>query len=170
MHKLSQQHSAPWQYDLTELEGLDVLSTPTGPIAEAQQLAAATWGADATWFLINGSTAGIHAAVLATCSAGDALILGRNAHISAYNAVVLAGCRPVYVQPRQNTVFQTADEVTPDALQQTFDMAQQQGITVKAAFIVSPTYFGVCSDIAGGGFLAAQVAVHPLIHSYEPRS
>jgi hypothetical protein len=79
------------RHDLTELAGLDMLSAPNGCIAAAQTLASATFGSDKTWFLVNGSTVGVHAAVLATCVPGDVVVLARNAHQSAFLACVLAG-------------------------------------------------------------------------------
>ena len=131
------------------MPGLDILSSPTGVIREAQQLAAQAWGADASWFLVNGTTAGIHAAVMATCGPGDALILARNAHLSAFNAMVLAGCTPVYMQPCYDQQLGIAHHVTPAALQAAFQLAQRRGLRVGAALVVSPTYFGVLSDIQG---------------------
>lgn len=91
------------------IAGLDYLSSPTGTIKEAQELAAAAFGADATWFLVNGTTAGIQAAVLATCGPGDALILARNCHLAAFSAMALSGCHPIYVMPGK-------PPITPDAL------------------------------------------------------
>ena len=73
--------------------GLDYLSSPTGAIAQAQRLAADAFGADHTWFVVNGSTAGIQAAVLAACGPGDTLVAARNCHLSAIAAMVLAGAR-----------------------------------------------------------------------------
>lgn len=143
------------QADLTELEGLDVLGSPApgGVIAEAQQLAAEAWGAQSTWFLVNGSTAGVHAAVMATC-AGDvsthtstALVIARNAHISAFHAMILAKCTPIYVGPE--TCHDLGHNVTPEALESGFREALDRGLTPKAALVVSPTYFGVTSDISG---------------------
>ncbi|KAG2436379.1 hypothetical protein HXX76_006686 [Chlamydomonas incerta] len=61
---------SPLQYDLTEIAGLDYLSSPSGVIAEAQQLAAQAFGSDRTWFLVNGCSAGIHAAVMAVAGRG----------------------------------------------------------------------------------------------------
>lgn len=90
------QHHA-LQCDLTEIAGLDYLSSPTGVIREAQQLAAAAFGADRTWFLVNGSTGGVHASVMATCRPGGYLLAARNCHLSAFNAMALAGRRA----PRQ---------------------------------------------------------------------
>lgn len=69
--------------DLPELPELDNLFAPVGVIEEAQQLAAKTFGAAQTWFLVNGSTCGIMAAILATCGTGDKIILPRNIHQSA---------------------------------------------------------------------------------------
>ncbi|KAL4444950.1 hypothetical protein ABPG77_004000 [Micractinium sp. CCAP 211/92] len=145
------------RYDLTELDGLDVLSTPSGPIAAAQHAAAATWGADATWFLVNGTTGGIHAAVMATRGPGDALIVARNAHLSAFNAMVLAGCTPVWAQPSMDPGLGVAHALTPAALEAAFWQAAARGLRVGAALVVSPTYFGVVSDVAG---LAAVCHAH----------
>lgn len=127
-----------------------MLSTPSGPIAAAQRAAAATWGADASWFLVNGTTAGIHAAVLATCGPGQALLVARNAHLSAFNAMVLAGCTPFWVQPDLDPALGVAHALTPAALETAFRRAAARGLRVGAALVVSPTYFGVLSDVAGG--------------------
>jgi arginine/lysine/ornithine decarboxylase len=138
------------QYDLTELDGLDYLSSPEGPILQAQQLAAEAWGAEKTWFLVNGTTVGVHAAILATCSSDskhDALIVARNAHQSAFNAAALAGCHVEYAMP--STAYGLAHHVTPPALEEAFKRAKTRGLHPKAAFVVSPTYFGVVSDIKG---------------------
>ena len=131
-----------------------MLSAASGPIQAAQQAAAQTWGAQASWFLVNGTTCGIHAAVMATCGAGQALILPRNAHLSAFNACVLAGCTPVYAQPCCDPQLGIAHHVTPAALQAAFEAAAERGLSVGAALVVSPTYFGVVADVAGGLWLA----------------
>ena len=146
---------APHLAPLYSLPGLDVLSTPSGPIAAAQAAAAATWGADASWMLVNGTTGGIHAAVMATCGPGTALLLPRNAHLSAFNACVLAGCTPVWVQPCYDVSLGVAHHVTPAALAAGFEAAAAAGLRVGAALLVSPTYFGVLSDVAGGWVRAA---------------
>jgi arginine/lysine/ornithine decarboxylase len=78
------------------MTGLDNLSSPTGVIREAQQLAARAFGADRTWFLVNGTSCGLHAAVLAaggaiSASEASTLVVARNCHLSAISAMVLAG-------------------------------------------------------------------------------
>lgn len=137
------------RYDLTELEGLDYLASPTGPIREAQQLAAQLWGAASTWFLVNGTTVGVHAAVMATCGPRDTLLLPRNAHLSAFNAMVLAGCQARYMQPQYDPYFGVAHHVTVAALEQALGEAQQSQQRVGAVLVVSPTYYGVLSDVRG---------------------
>lgn len=144
-----------------------MLSAAAGPIAAAQRAAAATWGADASFLLVNGTTGGIHAAVMATCGPGDALVLARNAHLSAFNACVLAGCTPVYAQPAVDPQWGVAHQLAPAALDVALDAAAAGGRRVGAALVVSPTYFGVGSDVAGalwfgarlvgGGWLAGRV-------------
>ncbi len=137
--------------------GLDYLSAPTGPIAEAQAAAAVAFGADATFLLVNGTTVGLHAAVLATCRPGDAVVLARNCHMSAFSACVLAGCHPVWVDPVLDARLGVAHGVTPDALEQGFEAAAAAGLRASAALLVSPTYFGACSDVAGAESCLAAV-------------
>ncbi|MBD2346936.1 aminotransferase class I/II-fold pyridoxal phosphate-dependent enzyme [Anabaena subtropica] len=129
--------------DLTELAGLDNLSAPQGVIQEAQQLAAAAFGASQTWFLVNGSTCGIEAAILATCGPGDKIILPRNVHSSAIASLILSGAIPIFINPEYDSVLDIAHSITPDALQ----TALQQHPDAKAVLTVYPTYYGVCGDL-----------------------
>ncbi|DBB03667.1 TPA: hypothetical protein ACH3X3_010994 [Trebouxia sp. C0006] len=138
-----------FQHDFTELPGLDYLASPTSVIQQAQQLAATAFGADQTWFLVNGTSVGIHAAVMATCGPGDCLVLARNCHQSAFAAAVFAGCDTWYVQPHCDEQLGVAHGVHPSSLQQALDAARSAGKCVTAVLVVSPTYFGVCSDISG---------------------
>ena len=71
--------------------GLDYLASPSGAIHDAQHLAAKAFGADHSWFLVNGTSVGIHAAVLATCPPSKCIVLARNCHQSAIAATVFAG-------------------------------------------------------------------------------
>ena len=128
--------------DLPELPELDNLFSPEGAILEAQQLAATTFGADRTWFLVNGSTCGVEAAILATCNPGDKIILSRNVHRSAVSGLILSGAIPVWVLPE---VGNLPYNVTPEAIAS----ALQKHPDAKAVMVVSPTYHGICADIEG---------------------
>jgi len=129
--------------DLTELADLDNLFAPQGVIQQAQELAAEAFGAAQTWFLINGSTCGIEAAILATCGTGDKIILPRNVHSSAIAGLILSGAIPIFVNPEYDAVLDIAHSITPTAVKS----ALQQHPDVKAVMIVYPTYYGVCGDV-----------------------
>lgn len=103
----------PFIYDSTELPSLGNLFSTEGPIAEAQKEAAKLFGASETWFLVGGTTCGIKAAIMATCSPGDYLILPRNCHVSANFGMVLAGAIPKYIVPDYNAEWDIPGGITP---------------------------------------------------------
>ncbi|MEH1777436.1 MAG: aminotransferase class I/II-fold pyridoxal phosphate-dependent enzyme [Nostoc sp.] len=135
---------AVFRADLTELADLDNLFSPQGVIQQAQQLAAEAFGASQTWFLVNGSTCGIEAAILATCGTGDKIILPRNVHSSAIAGLILSGAIPIFLNPEYDPVLDIAHSITPNALQS----ALQQHPDAKAVLTVYPTYYGVCGDLS----------------------
>ncbi|MEH2226545.1 aminotransferase class I/II-fold pyridoxal phosphate-dependent enzyme [Nostoc sp.] len=152
-HKLGEGISQPladllgkavFRADLTELADLDNLFAPQGVIQEAQQLAAEAFGASQTWFLVNGSTCGIEAAILATCGTGDKIILPRNVHSSAIAGLILSGAIPIFLHPEYDPVLDIAHSITPNAVQS----ALQQHPDAKAVLTVYPTYYGVCGNLS----------------------
>lgn len=147
-----------FRLDLPELPELDNLFAPQGAIQEAQQLAAQTFGADETWFLVNGSTCGIEAAILAVCRPGEKIILPRNVHQSAIAALILSGAVPIFVQPEWNAAWGIAHSITPQAVAAALNAHPD----ARAIFMVSPTYHGVCGDVAAIAHLAHERQI-PLI-------
>ncbi|MEH1867984.1 MAG: aminotransferase class I/II-fold pyridoxal phosphate-dependent enzyme [Nostoc sp.] len=135
---------AVFRADLTELADLDNLFAPQGVIQAAQQLAAEAFGASQTWFLVNGSTCGIEAAILATCGTGDKIILPRNVHSSAIAGLILSGAIPIFLNPEYDPVLDIAHSITPNAV----ESALQQHPDAKAVLTVYPTYYGVCGDLS----------------------
>jgi arginine decarboxylase len=131
-----------FQFDLPDLPGLSLFEGE-GAIADAQKLAAEAFKADRTWFLANGSTCGIVAAIMATCNPGDKIILPRNIHQSAIAGLILSGARPVFVMPEYDPLLDLSHSLTPDAIEQ----ALTQHPDAKAVMVVYPTYHGVCGDI-----------------------
>jgi arginine decarboxylase len=146
-----------WQTDLSELPGLDHLFAPQASIQQAQELAAAAFGAEQTWFLVNGSTCGVMAAILATCGPGDRIILPRNAHQSAIAGLVMSGAIPIWVEPEFEAGL--IYSLNPADVQ----LALQQYPQVKAILLVSPTYEGVCADVAAIANLAHQHGIPLLV-------
>ncbi len=131
-------------WDLPELPGLDNLHAPTGIIESAQNLAALAFGARQTWFLVNGSTAGVIAAILATCGEGEKIILPRNIHSSAIAGIVHAGAVPIFIAPEYDVELDLAHGITPVAVK----FALEQHPDAKAVLVVYPTYYGACGDLA----------------------
>lgn len=143
-----------FQADLPELPELDNLFAPSGVIEQSQQLAAQLWGADQTWFLVNGTSCGIIAAILATCGLGDKIILPRNSHQSAIAGLILSGAIPLFLEPIYNSQWDLAYGITPESLQK---MLSDHPDT-KAVLLLYPTYHGVGADIQ---------AIAALTHHYN---
>ena len=140
----------PFAFDLTEVPGLDDLHNPTGPIKDAQSRASRLFGAEHTFFLVNGTTVGIHASILAVCKQGEEIILPRDIHRSAIGACILAGARPIYLPLRVDPDFfipypPTADEVA---------LVLQTHPSAKSVFQVYPSYYGLASDLTSIARLA----------------
>lgn len=127
-----------------DTDGIDVGPYPT-PYDLAEELAAAAYGAQRTWFLTNGATQGNHALCLALAPLGTPVVLQRNAHASMIDGLVLSGGVPAFVAPEYDDELGMAHGVTPEALAAA--LAQTPG--ARAAFIVSPTYYGIAADVAG---------------------
>ncbi len=141
-------------WDLPELPGLDNLHAPSGAIESAQLLAADAFGAQQTWFSVNGSTAGVISAILATCGDGDKIILPRNIHSSAISGIIHAGAVPVFVNPSYDRDLDIAHSITPAAVK----FALEQHPDAKAVMLVYPTYYGAGGDLG---------AIAEIVHSYD---
>jgi len=150
---------AVFRADLTELADLDNLFAPQGVILEALQLAAEAFGASQTWFLVNGSTCGVEAAILATCGAGDKIILPRNVHSSAVAGLILSGAMPIFLNPEYDPVLDIAHGITPSTVQS----ALQQHPDAKAVLAVYPTYYGVCGDLSAIAYITHQYNIPLLV-------
>jgi lysine decarboxylase len=135
------------------IEGIDVGPEPT-PFQRAQILAAEAWGAQRSWFLVNGASGGNHAICMALAHATGKLATGpphrgrvvvqRNVHSSIIDGLVLSGMRPTFVAPEIDRDLGIAHCVTPEAL----DAALESEPDAVAAMLVSPTYFGAVARIA----------------------
>jgi len=129
--------------DLTEIPGLDDLHAPEGPIREALDLAAEAFGAEETYWLINGSTAGNMAMILAAARPGDQVLVPRNMHKSVLNGLVLAEADAVFYHPDVLTDFGIASGVSAATIREKVAAHPH----AKAVLVTSPTYHGICSDL-----------------------
>eukprot|EP00892_Ulva_mutabilis_P002208 jgi/Ulvmu1/11989/UM082_0068.1 len=136
--------------DLTELDGLDNLHSADGVIDSAQRRASTIFSSASTFFLVNGSTCGILAAICATCSAGSTLMVSRACHGSVFNAAAIAGCHLATIEPEVDTLAGVPLGITTTALAAALDDTAASGCDwppIKAVLITSPTYHGACSDV-----------------------
>ena len=128
--------------DLTPMPGIDDLLQPTESIKEAQELAAEAYGADRTYFLINGSTSGNQCMMMTAVKPGDSVAVPRNSHKSLLGSMVMSGARPIYMQPEVDEALHMDHTVSPETVERTI----LENPDLKAVYIVSPTYYGVAAD------------------------
>ncbi len=134
--------TAPYQYDITEIDGFDNLHHPTGILQEAQHRAAQMYGAKASYYLVNGSSCGLLAAISGVTQKGDSILIARNCHKAVYHALLLRELKTHYIYPNL-LVEGLQGEIDPAAV----EAALQQDAGIKAVVITSPTYEGIASDI-----------------------
>ncbi|WP_027964427.1 aminotransferase class I/II-fold pyridoxal phosphate-dependent enzyme [Halalkalibacillus halophilus] len=127
------------KFDLTELPGLDDLHQPESAIKEAEQLTSDLYGANRSFFLVNGTTGGNLAMVLAVCSPGEEVIVQRNSHKSIIHALELAGAKPVFVTPNFDDSLNRYIGVSLEQV----TLALKQHPHAKAIILTYPDYFGV---------------------------
>ncbi|URE47407.1 Orn/Lys/Arg decarboxylase, C-terminal domain [Musa troglodytarum] len=134
-------------YDLSPIPRIGNLFSSKGPLSDAQKLAAEVFGSSETWFLVGGSSCGVMASIMATCSPGDFLVLPRNSHVSATHAMVLSGAIPKYITPEYSSLWDVAGGVTPSQVETAIEELKEAGKRAAAVLITSPTYQGICSRI-----------------------
>ena len=148
----------PYGIDITEIDGFDNLHHAEGILKDAMDEAAAIYGADRSWYLVNGSTCGILSAVFATTENGGKILTARNCHKAVYHAICLNRLEAEYLYPEEITEFRInggirAEDVRKalekDAMRCAGNSGDVRGkITkIQAVLITSPTYEGVVSDI-----------------------
>jgi len=129
--------------DVNSMKPLDNLCHPVSVIKDAEELAADAFGAAHAFLMVGGTTASVQSMILSACKSGDKIIMPRNVHKSAINALVLCGAVPVYVDPRVEPRLgiplgmeledvRRAAEEHPDAV---------------AILVNNPTYYGICSNL-----------------------
>lgn len=129
--------------DTTQVLDLDDIHRPRTALKAAQELAARAWGAERTWFLVNGSSCGNQAMLLATAGPGDEVLVPRNAHRSVQAALVLSGARPVYLPTPFDPELGVHLAVEPAAVA----AALRAHPGARALFFTSPTPYGAAADV-----------------------
>ena len=129
--------------DVNSMKPLDNLIHPVSVIKAAEELAAEAFGADAAFFMVNGTTAAVQAMIMSTCKAGEEIIMPRNVHRSSINALVICGAIPVYVNPGVNHQLGIPLGMSVEEIRKAIEEHPQ----AKAILINNPTYYGICSNL-----------------------
>ena len=134
----------PFFVDITEVEGFDNLHHAQGILKQSMEWAARVYGADRTWYLINGSSCGILASVCGCTRPGGHILMSRNCHKAAYHAAYINHLRTSYVYPQDLPGLGIQGGILPEDVEK----ALEEHRDIQAVFIVSPTYDGVVSDVS----------------------
>jgi len=140
--------------DLINIAPLDDLHQPTGVIEEAQQLAADAFGADYTYFSVQGTSGAIIAMILSVCSPGDKIIIPRNIHKSVLSAIIIAGARPVFISPARDKKLGIDHGITTRSVKR----ALERHPDAAAVLVINPTYYGICANLK---------EIVDLVHTYD---
>lgn len=129
--------------DITEIDGFDNLHQPEGILLDLQRKAAGLYGAEESFYLVNGSTAGILSAVSAALPQGGHILMARNCHRSAYHAAYLRNLRVSYLYPPVLASYDILDGIQPRQVREALNAEPD----IQAVLLVSPTYEGRISEI-----------------------
>jgi len=129
--------------DVNSMKPLDNLCHPISVIKEAEDLAAAAFGAAHSFFMVGGTSSAVQAMILSTVKSGDKIILPRNVHQSVINSLVLCGAIPVYINPQTNKSLGISLGMSVLEIKKTI----ANNPDAKAILVNNPTYYGICSDL-----------------------
>jgi len=149
----------PYSIDYTEIDGLDDLHEASAHpnreslLANAMRRASRLFGSRYSFYLVGGSTSGLICSILACTRRGDRVLIPRNCHKSVYNALALAGLRPIYIYPSTDEAFGVYANLRPEDVRRAFETYPN----IKLAVLVSPTFYGIVSDVQ---------AIADVVHEY----
>ncbi len=130
--------------DLINIGPLDDLHHPVGMIDAAQRLAAQAFGADYTFFSVQGTSGAIMAMIMSVVGPGEEILVPRNIHKSVLTALILTGAKPHFLQPEVDLELGIAQGVRVETVRESLNRYPN----VKAILLINPTYFGVSMDMA----------------------
>lgn len=129
--------------DVSLMSELDDIHEPETYIAEAQRLAAETYGSDACFWAVNGTSQAIHAMLMTAVNPGEKVLLPRNAHRSVAGGIILGDLQPVFMEPDYSEEFGIYTQISAATVQRKL----QEHKDIKAVLITSPNYYGIAADL-----------------------
>ena len=130
--------------DITEIPGADNLFQTEGVLKETMDRYKAMYGTKESYLLVNGSSGGLIAAILASVPKGGKLVMARNCHKSIFNALSLGDITPIYAYPETVQEYGILGSVSPEEVARCLD----EHPDAAAVILPSPNYYGICSDVA----------------------
>jgi arginine decarboxylase len=140
------------QADVSLMAELDDIHHPEGCIRDAETLAAKLYGSDRCFLGVNGTSGVIHGMLLGALQPGDKILVPRNSHKSVLGGLVLCGLNPVYVNVAWDDPWRLSLQLTPQQVEAAFKAHPD----LKAIFLTTPNYFGLCADTAAIARIAHQ--------------
>lgn len=144
--------------DITEIVGYDNLYEAEGMLKDAMERAAKVYGAEETFFLVNGSTVGILSSITGVTKYGERILVARNCHKAVFHAIELRGLQAVYLHPKYDEEWELPGVISVSEVAEKLE----QFPDIKAVVITSPTYEGFVSDVEAIAGLAHEKNI-PLI-------
>lgn len=132
-----------YKLDTTEIPGTDNLHSPEDSIKYSLEMASKAFKSEKTYYLVNGSTCGIEAAIMTVAKPKDKVIINRDCHQSAINACIIGDINPIYINPTINKESNVLEGVSFENVKQAID----NNLDAKAIFLTYPTYFGNIFDL-----------------------
>ena len=147
----------PYQIDITEIDGFDNLHHAEGILKESMEDAAEIYGADYSYYLVNGSTCGILSAICGCTKSGGKLLMARNCHKAAYHGAILNQLEVEYLYPEYLDSYGISGGIRAEDVRTALEYNENEDVEsencgktskkIQAVLIVSPTYEGIVSDI-----------------------
>ncbi len=129
--------------DITEIAGADNLFQTEGIIRESMKVYENLYDSKKSYLLINGTSGGIIAAIMAAVPKGKKIIMARNSHKSVFNALGLAHIQPLYAYPDMIEEYGISGAIPPEEIEKLL----KSNPDAEAVILPSPNYYGICSDI-----------------------
>ncbi|GAE29917.1 arginine decarboxylase [Halalkalibacter hemicellulosilyticusJCM 9152] len=129
--------------DLINIAPLDDLHHPNGIIKEAQELAAEAFGADFTFFSVQGTSGAIMTMIMAVCGPGDKIIVPRNVHKSIMSAIIFSGATPIFIHPEIDENLGISHGITVNSVEKAIHAHPD----AKGLLVINPTYFGISGNL-----------------------
>ncbi len=132
-----------FKLDYSEIEGFDNLAKPENAIKDLEEKIAAIYNSGASFPLINGSTSGILALMLATLAPNDKVLINRNCHQSVISGLILTGAYPVWLQSETVKEWNVVAPISAEIVQN----AIAANSNIKALIVTNPTYEGLYTNL-----------------------